>query len=152
MIRNNNHIMLKHEIVNLPTTRYVGSKQKIAPWIWHNIQDLKFDSFLDLFGGTGVVGYTAKIHGKKVIYNDLLKFNQIIGKAIIENNCEKLSKEDIDYILKKGNNIYPNFIEKNFKDYLKSAMSYCNAKTLEDFIGKAEYIFITEASQRRFRK
>jgi GMP reductase len=41
---------------------------------------------------------------------------------------------------------------ENFTDYLKSAMSYCNAKTLDDFIGKAEYIFITDASRRRFEK
>ena len=41
---------------------------------------------------------------------------------------------------------------ENFKDYLRSAMSYCNAKTLDEFIGKTKYIFITEASQRRFEK
>jgi len=41
---------------------------------------------------------------------------------------------------------------ENFKDYLRSAMSYCNAKTLDDFIGKAQYIFITEASRKRFEK
>jgi IMP dehydrogenase/GMP reductase len=41
---------------------------------------------------------------------------------------------------------------ENFKDYLRSAMSYCNAKTLEDFIGKAEYIFITEQARNRFLK
>jgi len=41
---------------------------------------------------------------------------------------------------------------ENFKDYLKSAMSYCNAKTLNEFIGKAEYIFISEASRKRFLK
>lgn len=41
---------------------------------------------------------------------------------------------------------------ENFKDYLRSAMSYCNAKTLDDFIGKAEYIFITESARKRFDK
>jgi len=41
---------------------------------------------------------------------------------------------------------------ENFTDYLKSAMSYCNAKTLKDFIGKAEYIFITKSAQERFQK
>ena len=41
---------------------------------------------------------------------------------------------------------------ENFKDYLRSAMSYCNAKTLDDFIGKAEYIFITDAARKRFEK
>ncbi|MFA5154624.1 MAG: IMP dehydrogenase [Clostridia bacterium] len=41
---------------------------------------------------------------------------------------------------------------ENFKDYLRSAMSYCNAKTLDDFIGKAQYVFISEAARRRFEK
>lgn len=41
---------------------------------------------------------------------------------------------------------------ENFKDYLKSAMSYCNAKTLDDFIGRADYIFITENAKKRFNK
>jgi len=41
---------------------------------------------------------------------------------------------------------------ENFKDYLKSAMSYCNAKTLDDFIGKAKYVFITENALKRFQK
>jgi glutamate synthase domain-containing protein 2 len=41
---------------------------------------------------------------------------------------------------------------ENFKDYLRSAMSYCNAKTLNDFIGRAEYIFITNEAGKRFTK
>jgi len=41
---------------------------------------------------------------------------------------------------------------ENFKDYLKSAMSYSNAKKLDEFIGVAQYVFITEAARRRFDK
>jgi len=40
----------------------------------------------------------------------------------------------------------------NFNDYLKSAMSYCNAKNLYEFIGKVDYIFITNAARDRFKK
>jgi GMP reductase len=40
----------------------------------------------------------------------------------------------------------------NFEDYLKSAMSYCNAKKLSDFIGVAQYVFISESARRRFDK
>lgn len=108
--------MLKKEITKIPSTRYLGSKQKLVGWIWHAIQDLEFDSFLDLFGGTGVVGYVAKLNGKKVLYNDLLKFNHFIGKAIIENKEEKLTKDDLKYILTKQDKInYPSFIENTFK-------------------------------------
>jgi GMP reductase len=40
----------------------------------------------------------------------------------------------------------------NFKDYLSSNMSYSGAKKLEDFIGYAEWVFITERSRKRFEK
>lgn len=116
MIRNNRVIMLKREIIRLPSTRYLGSKQKIVSWIWDNIQNLDFDSFLDLFGGTGVVGYVAKVHGKRVIYNDYLKFNHIIGKAIIENNKERLTEDDLKFIFSKHDFDYPSFIQNKFKD------------------------------------
>lgn len=41
---------------------------------------------------------------------------------------------------------------ENFEDYLKSNMSYCGVTKLEDFIGKAEWVFITENARRRFAK
>jgi IMP dehydrogenase/GMP reductase len=40
----------------------------------------------------------------------------------------------------------------NFKDYLSSNMSYSGAKTLDDFIGYAEWVFITERARKRFEK
>jgi glutamate synthase domain-containing protein 2 len=40
----------------------------------------------------------------------------------------------------------------NFKHYLTSAMSYTDAKNLSEFIGRAKYNTITEASFKRFNK
>jgi GMP reductase len=40
----------------------------------------------------------------------------------------------------------------NFKDYLKTAMSYQSVKDINDFIGEAEYVFITQNSYNRFNK
>ena len=39
----------------------------------------------------------------------------------------------------------------NFKDYLKSAMSYTNSKNLEEFKG-SEFVFITKNALDRFQK
>ncbi len=69
-----------------PGTRYQGSKNKILNWIAYSTKDLKFKSVLDSFGGTGSVGYMFKKQGKQVFYNDYLKFNYIIGLALVENN------------------------------------------------------------------
>ena len=41
---------------------------------------------------------------------------------------------------------------ENFEAYLRSAMSYCNAKTLSDFIGFADTIQITNNAYNRFNK
>jgi IMP dehydrogenase/GMP reductase len=41
---------------------------------------------------------------------------------------------------------------ENFEHYLRNAMSYANARTLEDFIGKADVCQITKAAYDRFNK
>ena len=41
---------------------------------------------------------------------------------------------------------------QNFEHYLRSAMSYSNARTLNDFIGKADFELITENAFNRFKK
>lgn len=100
-----------------PKTRYQGSKAKILEWIWENIEDIHFNSVLDVFGGTGCVSYMFKQKGKQVIYNDILKFNSIIGKALIENTTETLDENDVQNILNKHIGIeYPTFIQDNFSD------------------------------------
>lgn len=100
-----------------PTTRYQGSKAKFADWIWQEISNLHFHSVLDAFGGTGSVAYKFKDNGKSVTYNDILPFNAIIGKALIENRSTTLSDSDIEYIISEHKDIqYPTFIADNFKD------------------------------------
>lgn len=41
---------------------------------------------------------------------------------------------------------------ENFEDYLKSSMSYCGKKDINDFIGKTNYNLITNNSYKRFDK
>jgi adenine-specific DNA methylase len=104
-------------VTKFPTTRYQGSKQKYADWIWHCIQYIPFETALDAFGGTGCIAHLLKQEGKNVTYNDILKFNSIIGKALIENDCEKITQNDLAFILQKHSSIsYPNFIEKTFPE------------------------------------
>jgi isopentenyl diphosphate isomerase/L-lactate dehydrogenase-like FMN-dependent dehydrogenase len=40
---------------------------------------------------------------------------------------------------------------ENLEDYLKSAMSYTNSRTLEEF-KETEYVFITENALKRYNK
>jgi adenine-specific DNA methylase len=100
-----------------PSTRYQGSKRNLVDWIWEAVCGLKFDSVLDVFGGTGVVSHLFKNAGKQVTYNDYLAFNREIGVALIENGEQKLSDDEIELILTpQQSKQYPTFIQQNFKD------------------------------------
>ncbi|TJY34832.1 DNA adenine methylase [Pontimicrobium aquaticum] len=105
------------KIEKFPTTRYQGSKRKILPWLYDNLKDLDFETVLDACGGTASVSYMFKIMNKHVTYNDILKFNWIIGKALIENQGIKITNNDLDFILKFDSSRKKGFIEKTFKDY-----------------------------------
>lgn len=100
-----------------PTTRYQGSKRKILPWIYEAFDELEFDTVLDAFGGTSVVSYLLKCMGKEVTYNDILKFNSIIGKAIIENRETQFLEEDVKTLF-NFQSIEPfDFIQKTFRNF-----------------------------------
>ena len=99
------------------STRYRGSKKKIVNWVWDQIKDFEFNTFLDAMGGTGCVAYKSKQEGKEVTYNDILKYNYVIGLALIENRNVKLTDEDVNFILNSQSHIkYPSFIKDTFKD------------------------------------
>lgn len=102
-------------ICEFPSTRYQGSKHKFINWIWDCISRLEFETVLDAFGGTGCFAYAAKKHGKSVQYNDILGFNAVIGKALIENQGETLDESDVSRLLDFSHheNI-PTFISDTF--------------------------------------
>lgn len=105
------------EATRFPSTRYQGSKAKLADWIWGQIADLNFETCLDAFGGTGSVAYRLKQAGKQVTYNDILKFNYHFGAALVANNTMRLDADDIEAILCRRSGFrYPTFVQDNFHD------------------------------------
>lgn len=60
------------------------------------------NTVLDAFSGSQSIAYVFKLLGKRVISNDFLRFNHVIGKALIENSKYTLDKQDVD-ILFSGN-------------------------------------------------
>lgn len=104
-------------VARFPSTRYQGSKTKLADWIWEQIADLEFDTCLDAFGGTGAVAYRLKQAGKAVTYNDLMTFNYYFGRALIENSHARLSPEKVDWLLTRHPGMdYPSFVVDTFSD------------------------------------
>ena len=105
--------------VKLPVTRYYGSKRKLVEVIWKEIEDLdiEFNSVLDLFGGSAIFSYFAKLKGKSVIYNDIFKFNELNAKALIENDTNPLSLDEALSLLNpKSDKVYKTIIHDNFDD------------------------------------
>ncbi len=98
-----------------PTTRYQGSKAKIVDWILQETAGLEFETLLDAFGGTGVVGYHFKKQSKNVIYNDILKFNSLIATALIENQRVTLPLDEARELLDCEVKNAPSFVQENFK-------------------------------------
>lgn len=77
-----------------PSTRYQGSKRRIAKWIVDKTKDLKFQSVLDGLCGTCSVAYEFKKLGKEVTCNDILKSNYVIATALIANSQQRLTDEE----------------------------------------------------------
>jgi adenine-specific DNA-methyltransferase len=109
--------MIEIDLSEFPTTRYQGSKRKILPWISEIVQEIEFNTVLDTCGGSSVVSFLFKKLGKEVTYNDKLKFNYIMGKALIENQGVRFTNEDVTNLLSSiNNNTERNFITQTFED------------------------------------
>ena len=83
---------------NFPSSRYMGSKNKIIKDLHEVFKMHSFESALDLFSGSSSVSYLLKAMGKKVISNDYMSFSSNISKAIISNNKTKLNKNDLNIL------------------------------------------------------
>lgn len=100
-----------------PSTRYQGSKAKLVDWIWEQIGGLNFTTVLDAFGGTGVVAYRLKQEGKAVTYNDILRFNQQFGLALIENDDILVRPQEREWVLARhAHKEYPAFVQETFRN------------------------------------
>jgi len=106
-------LQLVEDVRRFPQTRYQGSKLKLLPWIWEHISDLKFTSALDAFGGTGSVSFLLKSKFKQVTFNDILKSNFIMGKALIENSGQTLWPSDCpELTTRQPERTYEDFIQR----------------------------------------
>lgn len=98
-----------------PSTRYMGSKQKLLPYILGLVEQFNVPTLVDLFSGSGIVSYLFKTLGKQVITNDYMNMSHTFTKAMVENNHVILSDEKARSLLIEK---YPidDFVQKKFKD------------------------------------
>lgn len=90
---------LPEQVFKYPATRFMGSKSKLLSEIWSAAAPFPFDTVVDLFAGSGIVGYMFKAQGKAVISNDYMAMSAVFAKAMIENNGITLSMEEAKGLL-----------------------------------------------------
>ena len=108
-------VKLPPQMSKFPATRFMGSKRKLLGEIWKAASRFEFETVLDLFSGSGVVGYMFKTFGKRVVCNDYMAMSATFSKAMVENNNVLLSDDEANSLLEPGNNIIDNFVSRTFK-------------------------------------
>jgi glutamate synthase domain-containing protein 2 len=86
-------------------------------------------------------GYPIKKHFRGMSTKEAQK---AMGKTVFKTSEGVVRYRNAEYHL--------NGWIKNFEHYLRNTMSYSNAKTLQDFIGRAEICWITDKTYDRFNK
>ena len=102
------------QLKKYPATRYMGSKQKLLDEIWNVSKKFDIHSVIDLFSGSGVVGYMYKTHGMQVISNDYMHMSYLFSKTMIENNNTCLDMKTAQLLLNPNINS-DRFVETTFK-------------------------------------
>jgi len=105
---------LPEQVKHYPPTRFMGSKSKLLGQIWSVASQFDFETAVDLFSGSGIVGYMFKAHGKKVICNDYMAMAATFAKAMIENNAVTLAADEVQSLLTPGGES-DHFVARTFK-------------------------------------
>jgi DNA adenine methylase len=111
---------LPTQTLQYPSTRYMGSKNKLLTEIWSVASQFEFDTAIDLFSGSGVVSYMLKAQGKSVVSNDYMAMSATFAKAMIENNDTTLSPDEALGLLERRK-ATDRFVEAKFQ-----GLYYCD--------------------------
>lgn len=106
---------LPEQVAAYPSTRFMGSKSKLLSEIWAVASQFDVDTVVDLFSGSGIVGYMFKAQGKTVISNDYMAMSATFTKAMVENNTVRLSMDEAMALL-VPNAEGDRFVSETFKD------------------------------------
>lgn len=109
-----NTAIISGQATKYPSTRYMGAKTKILPYIRDIIRKFECDTVLDLFSGSGVVSYMLKAEGKEVWTNDYMALGSTLTKAMVENNGVTLNLDKAKKLM-KPNPLNDNFVQNTFE-------------------------------------
>lgn len=112
------------ESVYLPQTRYYGSKRRLIHWIIRELDKYKFNTALDVFGGTSTISLALKHLGKKVTYNDILESNRTIATALLPNQPSKLTPSELAEFMENVNPV-EGFIHHQYQGIYYTNVENC---------------------------
>ena len=104
------------ESFDISNRRYVGSKRALIPFIRSALKHIRFDSFADIFAGTGVVA-SAFNSRKRIITNDILYSNYICHYAWF--SVEEFDEKKIQEVLTQYNSLVTdeeNYVTETYSD------------------------------------
>jgi len=106
-------------LFNISQRRYLGNKNSILPFIDNIIKSEidHFNSFCDIFSGTGVVGHYFNQKDNEIIFNDLLYHNFVALNAF--SNPDKFNQDKLLNIINNFNNLSikkENYFSNHFGD------------------------------------
>lgn len=105
--------------ITINNRRYIGSKSRMISFIKEVMEKekIEYSSFLDLFGGTGIVGDSFNDSKTKIYVNDLLKSNYLSYLAWFGN--DKIDKKKIKKYIDSYNSLSElrdNYFSINFSN------------------------------------
>lgn len=106
---------LPKQVSAYPSTRFMGSKSKLLSEIWSVASQFKVNTVVDLFSGSGIVGYMFKTQGKAVVSNDYMAMSSTFTKAMVENNFVTLPLTEAKELLVTHKES-DHFVASTFKD------------------------------------
>ncbi len=113
----NNQTVATYKTSSINNRRYLGNKYKLLPFITSVVEqeNLVFDSFLDIFAGTGAV--SSAFQEKQIITNDIMYSNYICNYAWFGAQTyepENIVELIVDY--NSATNCGENYMTDNFSD------------------------------------
>lgn len=97
--------------------RYLGNKNSLLDFIEESLKKngIEYKSFVDLFAGTGSVGFFEAAKGKDVKFNDFLYSNYVVYQGFVGPGKYDLNKLDkIITLWNKKNVTAQNYFSENF--------------------------------------
>jgi adenine-specific DNA methylase len=92
-------VAIDEHLARFPSSRYMGSKQALLPFLRQVLQDLPFTTALDAFSGSAAVSYLLKAMGKAVTCNDYLAIAYHTARACVANSDRHLTPATVERLL-----------------------------------------------------